>query len=69
MNALHVRKIAFDPTNPDIIFAGTRPAALFRSRDGGQHWQQLTVDMAEECANDRSESLNLAPLPLLDGGG
>lgn len=53
MNTLHVWKIAFDPMNPDIVFAGTRPAALFRSRDGGQHWEQLAVDMAEECANVR----------------
>jgi photosystem II stability/assembly factor-like uncharacterized protein len=53
MNAMDVWKIAFDPVNPDTIFAGTRPAALFRSRDGGQHWEQLTVDMAEECANVR----------------
>lgn len=53
MNAFHVWKIAFDPVDPDIIFAGTRPAALFRSRDGGQHWGQLSVAMAEECANVR----------------
>ena len=53
MNAMDVWKIALDPVNPDTIFAGTRPAALFRSRDGGQHWEQLTVDMAEECANVR----------------
>src|SRR5215472_5376535 len=53
MNALHVWKIAVDPTNPDIIFAGTRPAALFRSTDGGNGWRQLTVDMAEECPNVR----------------
>lgn len=53
MNVLHVWKIAFDPMNPDIIFAGTHPAALFCSRDGGQHWEQLSVEMAEECANVR----------------
>src|SRR5262245_32585750 len=33
MNALHVWKIAFDPTDPSIVFAGTRPAALYRSTD------------------------------------
>jgi hypothetical protein len=31
--------------NPDIIFAGTRPAALFRSSDGGLHWQKLAADI------------------------
>jgi photosystem II stability/assembly factor-like uncharacterized protein len=51
MNKMDVWRIAFDPTNPDTIFAGTRPAALFRSRDGGRNWQQLRVDMVEECPN------------------
>jgi photosystem II stability/assembly factor-like uncharacterized protein len=53
MNTMHVWKIAIDPMDPDTVFAGTRPAALFRSRDAGKSWQQLTVDMAEECENVR----------------
>jgi photosystem II stability/assembly factor-like uncharacterized protein len=53
MNALEVWKIAFDPTDPNIVFAGTRPAALFRSTDGGAHWRQCRVDMAEDCPNVR----------------
>ena len=53
MDTRHVWKIAFDPVEPDTIFAGTRPAALFRSRDGGRTWDQLPVDMADECANVR----------------
>ena len=53
MNAMDVWKIALDPASPDIIFAGTRPAALFRTKDGGKNWQKLTVDMAEECPNVR----------------
>jgi photosystem II stability/assembly factor-like uncharacterized protein len=48
-----VWKIAFDPSDPQTLFAGTRPAALFRSRDGGQSWKQLPVEMAEECPNVR----------------
>lgn len=42
--------LAVDPVDPDIIFAGTRPAAVYRSRDGGRHWQQLDIDIAQECA-------------------
>jgi photosystem II stability/assembly factor-like uncharacterized protein len=51
MNSLDVWRIAIDPVNPDIIFAGTRPAMLFRSQDGGAHWQKLPVEIAEECPN------------------
>ena len=28
-------------TNPDVVFAGAEDAALFRSDDGGQNWQEL----------------------------
>jgi hypothetical protein len=33
MNSREVWKIAVDLTDPNIIFAGTRPAALYRSND------------------------------------
>ena len=51
MNAIEVWKIAIDPTDPDIIFAGTRPAALYRSTDGGRNWRKLPADIVEECPN------------------
>jgi len=53
MDKLHVWKVAVDPADPDTIFAGTRPAALFRSKDGGRSWRQLPAQMAEECPNVR----------------
>jgi photosystem II stability/assembly factor-like uncharacterized protein len=53
MDKLHVWKVAVDPADPDIIFAGTRPAALFRSKDGGRSWRQLPAQMADECPNVR----------------
>jgi photosystem II stability/assembly factor-like uncharacterized protein len=42
--------LAVDPVDPNILFAGTRPAGLYRSRDGGQRWEQLAVDIAKECS-------------------
>ena len=51
MNKMDVWKIAFDPADPDTMFAGTRPAALFRSKDGGREWRQLPVEMVEDCPN------------------
>src|SRR5258708_27701102 len=42
--------LAVDPVDPDILFAGTRPAAVYRSRDGGRQWEKLAVDLAPECS-------------------
>jgi photosystem II stability/assembly factor-like uncharacterized protein len=42
--------LSIDPVDPSILFAGTRPAGVYRSRDGGQHWEKLAIDMARECS-------------------
>src|SRR5438445_9590643 len=40
--------LTIDPVDPNILFAGTRPAAVYRSRDGGLRWEKLAVDIARE---------------------
>jgi photosystem II stability/assembly factor-like uncharacterized protein len=48
-----VWRIAFHPTEPKVVFAGTGTpsvAKIFRSDDDGTSWQQLEVDIAKECA-------------------
>src|SRR6266853_263004 len=42
--------LTIDPVDPDILFAGTRPARVYRSRDGGRQWEKLAVDIARECS-------------------
>jgi photosystem II stability/assembly factor-like uncharacterized protein len=42
--------LAIDPVDPRILFAGTRPAGVYRSRDGGRQWEKLAVDIAQECS-------------------
>jgi photosystem II stability/assembly factor-like uncharacterized protein len=37
------------PSNPDVLIAGTQPAGLYRSDDGGRSWRQLPCSFAEEC--------------------
>jgi photosystem II stability/assembly factor-like uncharacterized protein len=45
-----VWSLAVDPVDPNILFAGTRPAGVYRSRDGGLHWQPLPLNVARECS-------------------
>ena len=41
--------VAFHPGEPDTMFFGTKPPAVYRSRDRGKSWEQLHVPMAERC--------------------
>ena len=55
MDGVDVWKIAFDPSDPDTMFAGTRPAALFRSRDGGRN--------GGDCRSTWSRSARMCGVP------
>jgi photosystem II stability/assembly factor-like uncharacterized protein len=45
-----VWSLAVDPSDPQTVFAGTRPTAIYRSRDGGASWKRLDVGAATECS-------------------
>jgi len=49
MDGMSIWSIAIDPVDTQTIFVGIKPAALFRSRDGGSSWMKLPVQMAQEC--------------------
>ena len=54
MNGLVVWALAIDPTDPDIMFAGTGTpsrSGVFRSVDGGKAWEPCAVEIAETCPN------------------
>src|SRR5512134_2167969 len=42
--------LAIDAAEPQIMFAGTRPAGIYRSSDGGLNWERLSVDIAPQCS-------------------
>lgn len=47
----NVWAISIDPTNPDIIYAGTSPSEVYKSLDGGHRWLNLDIpDKIELCA-------------------
>ena len=49
MEGLQIWSVAVHPDDGDVILAGTKPPALFRTRDGGGHWEALSIDIAKEC--------------------
>ena len=40
MAGMPIWSIAIDPQDTDTIFVGIKPAALFRSKDGGESWSK-----------------------------
>jgi hypothetical protein len=36
-----IRSLAISPHDPGTIYVGTKPAFMFKSRDGGKSWQEL----------------------------
>jgi photosystem II stability/assembly factor-like uncharacterized protein len=36
-----VRGVAIDPTNPDIVYAGSAKGQLYKTEDGGKTWRKL----------------------------
>ncbi len=64
MDGLTVWSIVVDPTDSNVVFAGTRPPYLFRSRDAGKTWQKLPTDLPQECAigTTRVTAMRIDPL-------
>lgn len=48
-----VWRVTFDPAVPGRYFAGTRPAGLYRTDDGGRSFKRLDATLASECPDVR----------------
>ena len=52
MDGTAVWAIAFDPSNPQVGFAGTGtpdPCQIYRTKDGGASWEHRPCEVAAEC--------------------
>jgi photosystem II stability/assembly factor-like uncharacterized protein len=58
MEDLQIWSVAVDPTDPETIFAGTRPDA-FRSRDGGKTWKALSLGVTLPCPIGTPRTTNM----------
>jgi hypothetical protein len=66
LDGLHVQQLAIHPQAPDTIYAGTRPAQVWRSGDGGMTWRQCRLGIPSECFfinTPRVTSINFEPWP------
>jgi photosystem II stability/assembly factor-like uncharacterized protein len=57
--------LAVDPNKPATILAGTRPAGLYRSTDGGATWSALDTGVAEAASigHTRVTSIRYTDVP------
>lgn len=51
-NRMDGQKLAIDPTNPNVVFAGTQNNGLLVTRDGGTTWQKVTAVPQGANTND-----------------
>jgi len=49
MDGMHILQIEQHPDDADFIVAGTRPAAIYISEDGGISWRKAPLGNASEC--------------------
>ncbi|KDC80035.1 BNR/Asp-box repeat protein [Bordetella bronchiseptica MBORD635] len=52
-NGQTIWSVAFSPRDPRLVFAGSGApsrARMYRSRDGGQSWEQLSPELPEFCS-------------------
>jgi hypothetical protein len=59
-----VRSLALDPTNPEIVYAGSYARGIWRSRDGGATWTQIKTSLNPAVIQTRP---NLAVTTLPNG--
>jgi len=49
LDALPIWSLVQSPHDRNVMLAGTRPAALYRSEDAGKSWTRLPVEFATHC--------------------
>jgi len=49
LDAFSTYTIAQSPHDASFMLAGTHPARLYRSRDGGRTWEKLSIELPAEC--------------------
>jgi len=43
LHSLNIRSLVMSPSDPGTIYVGTNGTGLYRSRDGGEHWEAVPL--------------------------
>src|SRR5262249_11200700 len=62
-----VRRVALDPADPKIVYAGVYGRGVWRSNDGGSTWQQIFLPIADPVAPGFAERPEIAVTRLPNG--
>jgi hypothetical protein len=62
-----VRRVALDPSNPNIVYASAYAKGVWRSSDGGNTWNQIFLPIADPVATAFTERPEIAVAKLPNG--
>ena len=62
-----VRRVALDPHNPDVVYAGSYARGVWRSTNGGADWTQIFAPIAPGPASGFTERPEFAVAKLANG--
>jgi hypothetical protein len=62
-----VRRVALDPSNPNIVYASAYAKGVWRSNDGGNTWNQIFLPIADPVATGFTERPEIAVTKLPNG--
>lgn len=49
MDGKQIWSLGIHPSNPEVIYAGTKPPAIYRSLNDGKSWERVPIITAESC--------------------
>ncbi len=59
--------LALDPADPDTVWLGTKPPAVYRTRDRGQHWERIPIEITPQCVAGPPKVTNIIVDPTRTG--
>ena len=62
LDNLNIRALAMSPLDPDSLYVGTNGSGLYRSPDGGVHWESVPLVLSKDRA-----PLTSVPVVLAEG--